>query len=184
MRALTLTLWLLGPASAAWGGEIEHVEARHQRGVFTVDLEMVLNASAERVEAIVNDYDGLLRLSSAIVESARLPPTDAEPHRRRVVYRSCFVFYCVTCAMIEAVRFPAPMQMHTQVEPEGSDFRAGHSEWELVPVGEDRTRIRMHSELEPGFWVPPVVGPWLIRRKMLAAAQETGGRLEQLAAHD
>jgi hypothetical protein len=184
LRALPLALLLLGPGAAP-AGVVERVETRHEGGVYTVDLDMVIHAQAERVQSIVNDYDALGRLSSAIVESARLPPNGIDANRRRVVYRSCFVVYCITATIIEIVRFPAPLHMETEIEPAGSDFRAGHSEWEIVPVDGARSRIRMHVELEPAFWVPPVVGPWIISRKMRAAAQETGMRLEQLAAaHD
>lgn len=184
LRALTLMLWVVVPG-AAWAGTVEDVVARHERGVYLVDLDMLIDAGADEVQSIVNDYDRLDRLSSAIVESARLPASESDANRRRVVYRSCFVVYCIRATMIEAIRFPVPLQMHTIVEPEGSDFRSGHSEWEIVPVSEGRSRIVMHVALEPAFWVPPVIGPWIIKRKMQSAAQETGTRIEQLAArHD
>ena len=179
-RPLLVTLWLLWPALAV-AGSVEHVGARHARGVYTVDLDMVLDATVERVQAIVTDYDGLHRLSSSIVESRRLPPSATEPDRRRVVYRACFLIYCFTAVMVEAVQFPSPGQMLSMVEPEESDFRRGFSQWELNQVGINQTRIKFHSELEPRFWVPPVVGPWIIKRKMLAAARETGIKIEQLA---
>jgi hypothetical protein len=146
-----------------------------------VDLDMVVNATVASVQAIVTDYDGLHRLSSSIIESRRLPPSATDAERRRVVYRACFLIYCFTAIMVEAVRYPSPGQMVSIVEPEGSDFRAGTSEWEFSQVGEAQTRVRFHSQLEPSFWVPPVVGPWIIKRKMLTAARETGVRIEQLA---
>ena len=181
LRPLLATLWLLLPVSVAQAGSVDHVRARHEHGVYTVDLDMVLDATAANVQAIVTDYDGLHRLSSSIVESRRLPPSVTEVERRRVVYRACFLIYCFTAIMVEAVRYPSPGMMVSVVEPEGSDFVAGTSEWEFSPVGETRTRVRFHSQLQPRFWVPPVVGPWIIKRKMLTAARETGLRIEKLA---
>jgi len=181
LRPLLATLWLLGPASLAPAGTVEHVQARHRHGVYTVELTMVVAATMERVQAIVTDYDGLHRLSSAIVESQRLPPSDSDAERRRVVYRACFLIYCFSPVMVEAVHYPGAGRMLSIVEPEGSDFESGYSEWEFSQVGEGETRIIFHSELQPRFWVPPVVGPWVIKRKMLAAAKETGLRIEKLA---
>ncbi len=181
LRPLLATLWLLCPVSVALAGSVEHVQARHKHGVYTVDLDMVVNAPVARVQDIVTDYDGLHRLSSNIVESQRLPPSATDAERRRVVYRACFLIYCFTANMIESVHYPAPGHMMSVVEPEGSDFRAGSSEWEFSQVGEEQTRVKFHSQLEPRFWVPPVVGPWIIKRKMLSAAKETGLRIEKLA---
>jgi hypothetical protein len=181
LRPLLATLWLLWPGSAALAGTVEQVRADYEDGVYTVDLAMVLNATVAKVQDIVTDYDGLNRLSSSIKESRRLPPSDADSERRRVVYRACFLIYCFTAAMVESVHFPAPGRMLSIVEPEGSDFVTGYSEWDFSAVGETQTRIQFHSQLQPRFWVPPVVGPWIIKRKMMIAAKETGIRIEKLA---
>ena len=36
-------------------------------------------------------------------------------------------------------------------------------------------------ELVPAFWVPPVIGPWVIRRKIDEEARRTGTGLERTA---
>ncbi len=182
MRPLLVTLWLVASASASVvAGSVQYVAAAHARGVYSVDLDMIVDADIERVQAIVTDYDGLHRLSASIVESRRLHASATDQERRHVVYRACFLVYCFKAAMIESVRFPSPGRIESTVEPEGSDFLAGSSEWELSPVEERQTRIRFHSRLEPRFWIPPVIGPWIIKRKMLSAAMETGIKIEQLA---
>ena len=57
--------------------------------------------------------------------------------------------------MIEAVTVPAL-----------SDFRRGIYRWQLR--GENAaTRMRFTAVLEPDFWVPPLIGPWMIKRKLL-----------------
>jgi hypothetical protein len=35
--------------------------------------------------------------------------------------------------------------------------------------------------VEPDFWIPPLIGPWLIKRKLLSETLETVDNLEQLA---
>lgn len=181
MRSLALTLGL-ALAAPAWGaGVVQRVDATHDAGRFTVVLEVDVAADPARVRAIALDADGLSRLSTAIVESRRLQPLAGDPDRRRVVYRSCFLIHCFTAAMVESVRTDDAGYIFTTVEPALSDFRAGHSTWQLVALPGGGTRVHMEAMLEPRFWVPPVVGPWLVARKMRHAAEETGARLEELA---
>ena len=66
------------------------------------------------------------------------------------------------------------------VVPELSDFRYGYARlnlWQEV----DGTRILIRSEVEPDFWIPPLIGPWLIKRKLLSETLETVDNLELLA---
>ncbi|MEA2079826.1 MAG: hypothetical protein U9P00_08215, partial [Pseudomonadota bacterium] len=44
------------------------------------------------------------------------------------------------------------------------------------------TRILMRSELAPDFWIPPLLGPWLIKRELRAEALQTMHNLERVAA--
>ena len=43
------------------------------------------------------------------------------------------------------------------------------------------TRMRFSSEIEPSFWVPPLIGPWLIRHALYAEALRSVINLERLA---
>lgn len=181
MRALALTLGLLLPACTWGAGVVNNVEATHDHGRFTVTLDVDIDADAERVRAIALDHDGLYRLSSAIVESQRLPPLATDPDRRKVVYKSCFLIHCFTAVMVESVDTSEPGRIRTTVEPALSDFLSGESTWDLTSLGPGRTRLHMEAALEPRFWVPPLVGPWLVSRKMRNAALETGTKLEELA---
>jgi hypothetical protein len=35
----------------------------------------------------------------------------------------------------------------------------------------------------PAFWIPPVIGPWLIKKKMMEEGRVTIERIEELASH-
>ena len=36
-------------------------------------------------------------------------------------------------------------------------------------------------DLEPGFWLPPFVGPWFLKRTLLHGAPEAVDKIEELA---
>jgi hypothetical protein len=64
--------------------------------------------------------------------------------------------------------------------PEQSDFKYAVSEWLLEPAGEG-TNVTYKLELEPDFWVPPVLGPWLLKRTLLKGGTRAINRIERLA---
>ncbi|GEM_PF-5034809 len=64
--------------------------------------------------------------------------------------------------------------------PALSDFRYGYARLNLWQEPEG-TRILIRAEVEPDFWIPSLIGPWLIKRKLLSETLETVDRLEQLA---
>ena len=41
--------------------------------------------------------------------------------------------------------------------------------------------MRFRSEIEPAFWVPPLIGPWLIQRALQAETLKSVANLERLA---
>lgn len=63
------------------------------------------------------------------------------------------------------------------------DFKRGHGLWIVkpCPTGRGVTCLDVSIELVPAFWVPPVLGPWVVRRKMDEEARRTGDGLEQTA---
>ena len=55
--------------------------------------------------------------------------------------------------------------------PRGSDFRRGRAHWRLKVSG-DATLMHFDAELVPDFYIPPLIGPWLIRREMVGQITE------------
>lgn len=63
------------------------------------------------------------------------------------------------------------------------DFRRGHGRWTVSPCQDGRptTCLDARIELVPRFWVPPVIGPWVIRGMVDDEARRTSFGLEQIA---
>ena len=55
--------------------------------------------------------------------------------------------------------------------PQDSDFRSGRAHWRLSAEG-DATLLRFHAEIVPAFFMPPLIGPWLIKREMVSQMTE------------
>ena len=66
------------------------------------------------------------------------------------------------------------------VDPEKSDFKYSDERWELVERKE-KTLLIYEFEMEPAFWIPPLIGPFYIRRALRAGAVDAVDRIEALA---
>ena len=64
--------------------------------------------------------------------------------------------------------------------PEESDFKFSRESWQLIEY-EDGTLLIYDFEMEPDFWVPPVVGPFVIQRALRDGAERAVDRIEKLA---
>jgi hypothetical protein len=63
---------------------------------------------------------------------------------------------------------------------EGEAVPYARSRWELHEE-DDGTHVVYAMEMEPSFWVPPVIGPWALKRKLASRAGDAADRLEQRA---
>lgn len=178
MRRAAIALCLL-PALPALANETVQASASHEHGSYHLQLEAEIEADFARVYALVTDFDHMSRLNPAILESAALAAPDGE--RRRFRLRSCILFYCLKARVTERIERVGGEVIIATVVPEESDFSAGRSEWRLTPVAAGRTRIRLETEVTPSFWVPPLIGPWLIQRKLQEEGRATVRRIEELA---
>lgn len=183
MRALAYAVCLLW-ACAACGGEVREADVRYEKGSYALHFVVELDAPYDRVYAVVTDYPRLYRLSPAIVGSARLPPRIVHLERRRIVIRGCIFLFCRRAVLVEDVERIGTRIIVTTVVPAESDFRAGRTEWRVLDRGDGRSEIRLDSSITPAFWVPPLIGPAIIKRKLLAEAKETLVRIEALANGD
>ena len=172
-------LWACGVCA----GDVHRAEVRYERGSYRLLFEVEVNAPVDSVYAILTDFDHLYRLSPAVVESARLPP-DGGRERRRLAIRGCVLIFCRKVVMIEDVERIGTDLVVTTIIPAKSDFRSGRTEWQLQDAGDGRCRIRLASEVRPAFWVPPLIGPAIIKRKLLSEAGATLVRIEELVRRD
>jgi hypothetical protein len=66
------------------------------------------------------------------------------------------------------------------VIPERSNARYARTQWRLQPL-DGGTLLRYELEMEPDFWVPPVIGPPLVKRALKQGGARAAARVENLA---
>lgn len=183
LRAILVCL-IAAANPAAMAGEIEHARVERKDGEYRVELAASIRGNRDAVYIIATDYEQLSRLSSLIIDSGMVERIEADGTpvtRRRIVMRACVVAFCFNATLIEDILEPATGIIRTVFIPEQSDFDYGEAVWRLSRIDDDNTMIEFSSRFRPAFWVPPLLGPYLIKRMVLGAAEETIMNIETLA---
>jgi hypothetical protein len=178
ITTLALAGALIGPF--AWAATMRSLDVDKKDMRYSLVADTFLAAPADAIYAVLIDYDRMNRISSVYKEYGYLEPdTDGTP----IVYtrmEGCALFYCKSMMRVERLEMNPPHYIRTVVLPEQSDFKYAMSEWLLEPEGEG-THVTYKLEMEPDFWVPPVVGPWFLKRTLMRGGTRAINRIENIA---
>jgi hypothetical protein len=179
--------WCAGAALAAllalppvWGAALRQLDVSKNSNRYHLVADVYMEAPAEAIFAVLLDYERLNRISSIYKESGYLDPA---PDGTPIVYtrvEGCLAFFCRSMRRVERLEAEAPKFIETTALPGESDFVHSRSEWRLEPEGSG-TRVTYELEMEPDFWVPPVLGPWFLKRKLRDGSARAVDRIERLA---
>lgn len=184
--AVTLALSLLTYTPTGLAADILHSEVRHRDGVYRVRFAVRVHAEAQAVRALMTDYARLSRLSNVVTAAQIVQRFADDTQRLRLDLRACVWIFCKDLRKLEDVRVRANGDIVTVAIPAESDFSHAVERWRIVAETDAayaaHTRIDYESELTPSFFVPPFIGPALIKRALRRELTHSIETLERLAA--
>lgn len=178
MRSL-LFLFVVLPWTLSQAGEVLVAHAGHERGRYQVEVDVRLAADKAQVWRLLTDYVHYGQLNEAIRSSEILERRGKHALRVRTVTEACVYVFCRNIVQVQDVTQANENYVSATVLPHASHFRHGVARMRLWEEGA-MTRVRITAEVEPDFWIPPLIGPWLIKRKLRAEALETVHNVERL----
>ncbi len=101
--------------------------------------------------------------------------------RVRSVLQSCIWFFCRKVVQVEDVVEPDAHRILARIVPGRGDFKRGWSAWRLSAQGA-RTKLHYEASRVPDFWIPPLIGPWVVAHTLREQLQAGIPVLERLAA--
>lgn len=146
---------------------------------YLLRIDMLINAETERVRQLLTDYAHLDHLSNSITRSELLE-TNPPNYRIRVTTDGCMLFFCRELVQVQDVTELNDGYILVTVLPEMSDFTYSRNMWRIRPQA-GGTRVTYSSDLVPGFWIPPLIGTSIFKRKLLEETRQLIENLEQLA---
>ena len=173
----------LAATSVLCAATIEVVDVSRKQGRYELLADAHLGATPQALYHVLTDYDDnhFARIWSAYKESRYLgPAADGTP----MIYtrmEGCVVLHCMSLRRTERLETEEPYRIRTYTVPEQSDFKFSKSEWVLEPEGAGGTRVTYKLEMEPDFRLPPLIGPWYLKRTLSKGVAGALMRIEQLA---
>lgn len=179
--ALFAVAVLAGLYAATASAADVHVAAASRAGdSYRVSVDAVVSAPLADVRSLLTDYDHLGRINPSIQDSEIVLQRQPGDLRVRTVTDVCVWIYCKRLRQVQDVTEAGDGSIVAIVIPEQSDFNYGYAHLSLWQEAAG-TRVRLQGELAPNFWIPPLIGPWLIKRKLVEEALVTIGNLERVA---
>lgn len=172
----------LGAGALAAAATIDGLDVTKQRGLYSLEANARLDATPESIYSVLTDFDdnAYSRISRAYKESRYLDPADDGTPIVYTRMEGCLLWHCMTLERTERLETQAPRWIKSTALPESSNFKHAISEWVLEPDG-DGTMMSYKVELEPDFFVPPVIGPWYLKRTLSQGGLRAVTRIERLA---
>ena len=176
-RLAALLLLVSGAATAA---EMRSIDVRFEDGFYTLDSTVWFDAGIESTYEMFSRWDRSEAFSSAVVEARDLEPDAAGRSGFFVMNRGCILFFCKSLTREGWVEREPFTALRAMADPERSDFEVSNETWTFVEA-EGGTIVTYHLHMRPGFWVPPAIGPYLIKRKLRREGGRALDRIEALA---
>ena len=164
-----------------WAAEIRSLEFTREEDRYHVVSDVFMEAPPKAVYDVLIDYENFHRLSSAFIETRFIEPI---VDGRGLVFlhmEVCVLFYCKDVKLVEEIRVEPGMRVEVTILPEQSDLNYGWSSWD-VSSAEGGSLVRYELRMQPGFWIPPVIGPMIMKSVARSRGLRAARRVEAIAA--
>ncbi len=159
---------------------IDHLQVTHVGQRYQVVMHARMDTTAARAYAVFTDYARLPEINDAILSALPIEGAAAGAQRLRTQVRICVFRFCWVLEQVQDMRKTPPEQLSADVIPELSNLRYGKAAWRIWDDG-GRASLTFEAVVEPDFWVPPLIGPWVIERKLRQEAIDTANGIERIA---
>lgn len=172
-----MLLLLCGLAQAA---ELRDIDMDREDGVFRLRSVVWFDAHQAPLYAVFINYDLTEEFTSFVAESRNLEPGADGRRRFYIRNQGCVWFFCKSFERTGVVDHKFSTFIRSTADAELSDFEDSVETWTFSADG-DGTLVEYTWEFRTKFWVPPLIGPYVIRRKLERDGPYALNRIEALA---
>lgn len=170
------SIWLV--ALLCWPGsniataaEVLHHDMEFKDKHYVLSLEMRVNGTMAQVYTILTDFNHFNTLNDSIKKS-QLLFNNNNVSTVEVIAEGCVLLFCKTIKQVQVVTELGNGKIDAITDPDESDMAFGETHWQLTAAGRSTT-VKYQSDYVPDFWVPPVIGPAILKSRLLEEAQKT-----------
>ncbi len=162
------------------GADLRSIEVWQEGDRYHLVSESLIGASQDALYAVLTDYEQFKKFTSAIVASNNVEAGEDGRPRFYTRMQGCVLLYCHTFVRRGYLLLTPKSDIVAISEPENSDFDFSREHWQLSGEGEGTVMI-YKFEMDPGFWLPPYIGPYYLKRALKNGSIRAIQRIEALA---
>jgi len=172
---ISLLLPALGSAATLRSVTVDRVD-----GVYVLHSEVWFDVSIDKIFGVFLDWGQSTKFSSVVVESRNVEPDEFGRPRFYSRNRVCIWFYCRSFERHGYYTFEPLKYIEATVDPDKSDFHISDERWEFRE--EDGGTIIVYDlEMKPKFFIPPLIGPAIMKSKLKSGGGAAIDRIEAVA---
>ena len=183
MPRAALLLVMLAWAGDADAAQIESFQISHDGDRYRIEVHARLAVPAGAAYRAFADPALLQAINPAVQRVEVLRRVDDHSARLYSEVHVCAGPFCKTLHQEQDMSYhprAAGGEMHGEMLAGVGDFRSGHGDWQFQPVGAEATELHFVADLEPSFWVPPLIGPWVVESAFRGEAERTSEGIERV----
>lgn len=174
--AALLSCW----SATAGGADLRSVSVEKVDDRYHLVSKAWFAASRQELYRVLTDYDQFVKFTSAFVDTRNVQPDELGRPRFYTRMEGCVLLFCKSFIR-EGYLILKPIDEIIAISlPGKSDFDYSRERWQLEADG-DGTLMTYDFVMEPSFWVPPVIGPFMIKRTLREGGVDAIDRIEALA---
>jgi hypothetical protein len=167
-------------AQCAMAAEMRSIDLQYEDGRYSMVSVAWFDAGIDETFHVFSTWEYSTRFSGAVVEARDLA---AEPGGRPgyyVVNKGCVLFFCKSMVRQGYVEAQHNLDLRAVADPALSDFEEFEESWAFAEEN-GGTSVRYQLQMVPNFWVPPAIGPYVIKRKLRKDGGAALDRIEAIA---
>jgi len=178
-KFILCNIYLLLTVNSVLAGEVISSYVDEDDDHYIIRVDMRVDANLDDVYQHLTDLKNIHKLNNTIVSSV-VKYSKGKEHEVEVLTSGCVLFFCTEQIQYQKVKELGNGYIMIHLDPDKSDFRSGQILWQVI-AEKNSTRIIFAADFEPDFWIPPLIGPWILTDIFLKESQETIFELEKLA---
>lgn len=162
--------------------DVRDIKVSHNDGRYRIFMRVDLATDATAAMDAFTHYPNLTQINPA-VKRVDVLNEDGDKARIRTNIKICILWLCKNVNQTQ-VMHRRGLRLDATVVPNESDLKFGEAKWHVWDCsrdGRERACLTLHADLEPDFWVPPLVGPFVMKRMLAEEARITSRGIEKIA---
>ena len=167
-------------ASRAWSVEVDYLEVATTKSAYSIDMSLRISAAATNIIAVLTDFSYPDPVNPDVTRE-EIVDVFGDVTRVRTEFEGCVLFVCREVELLQDVRVEGD-EIYADIVPGGQSFRSGRLHWRILDDGEGGSRIEFRASMVHNFYVMPLIGEYLLRKRIRAALLESAENLETAAS--